>query len=67
MQNGSPRKTVDMQRLNDASLCQTHPVLSPYQKTMNVPQGSYKTVTQRFYELTAHVQNVDRKVDDRML
>ena len=34
-----------MQRLNNASLRQTHPVLSPYQKAMTVPQGSYKTFT----------------------
>ena len=44
-QNGSPRRTVDMQRLNDASLRQTHPVLSPYLKAMTVPKNSYKTVT----------------------
>ena len=44
-QKGSPRRMVDMQRLNDASLRQTHPVLSPYQKDMNVLKGSYKTVT----------------------
>ena len=36
-QNGSPRRTVDMQRLNDASLRHTHPVLSPYLKAMTVP------------------------------
>ena len=34
-----------MQRLNDASLRQTHPVQAHYQKSMIVPQGSYKTVT----------------------
>ena len=44
-QNGSPRRTVDMQRLNDASLRHTHPVLSPYLKAMTVPKNSYKTVT----------------------
>jgi hypothetical protein len=44
-QNGSPRRTVDMQNLNDASLRQTHPVLSPYQKAMTVPMNTYKTVT----------------------
>lgn len=44
-QNGSPRRTVDMQRLNDASLRHTHPVLSPYLKAMTVPKNTYKTVT----------------------
>ena len=43
-QNGSPRRIVDMQRLNYASLHHTHPVLSPYLKAMTVPKNSYKTV-----------------------
>ena len=44
-QNGSPRRNVDMQDLNDATLRQTHPVMSPYQKVMAVPKATYKTVT----------------------
>ena len=36
-QNGSPRRTVDMQMLND--------VLAPYKKAMIVLQGAYKIVT----------------------
>jgi hypothetical protein len=43
--NGSQSRTVDMQKLNAVSLRQTHPVLSPYQKAMGVPKGSYKTMT----------------------
>ena len=44
-QNGKPRRTVDMQRLNDATFRHTHPLLSPYQKAMSVPSNTYKTVT----------------------
>ena len=44
-QNGSPRRTVDMQALNEATVRQTHPMTSPYQKVMSVPSGMYKTVT----------------------
>jgi hypothetical protein len=42
-QNGSTR-TVDIYRLNNASLCHTHPVMSPYLKAMTVPKNTYKTV-----------------------
>jgi hypothetical protein len=34
-----------MQRLNDASLRHTHPVLLPNLKAMTVPKNSYKTMT----------------------
>ena len=34
-----------MQLLNNANLCQSHPKTSPYQQTMLVPAGVYKTVT----------------------
>ena len=44
-QNGSPRRTVYMQKLNDASLRQTNPVLSPYRKATTMPTNSHKTVT----------------------
>ena len=43
--NGTPRRTVDMQRLNDVTLRHTHPLLSPHQKAMSVPSNSYKTVS----------------------
>ena len=43
--NGTPRRTVDMKKLNDASLRHSYPMLSPYQKAMTVPANSYKTVT----------------------
>ena len=43
--NGSPRRTVDMKTLNGASVRQSHPLTSPYQKAMVVPEHSYKTVT----------------------
>ena len=110
--DGSPRRTVDMQKLNDASLRHTHPVTSPYLKAMTVPKNAYKTVTdawegyhsvlldkesskltsfvtpfgcfryltnpqgnhvandaynKRFDSVTAHVQDVERQVDDSLL
>ena len=43
--NGKPRRTVDMQALNKATLRSSHPLTSPYQKAMTVPAGTYKTVT----------------------
>ena len=43
--NGTPRRTVDMQSLNKATLRQSYPLTSPYQKAMTVPTGVYKTVT----------------------
>lgn len=43
--NGTPRRTVDMQALNRATLRHTHPLTSPYQKAMSVPSNVYKTVT----------------------
>ena len=43
--NGSPRRTVDMKSLNEASIRQSHPQLPPYQKAMLVPENTYKTVT----------------------
>ena len=43
--NGSPRRTVDMQELNKATLRPTHPLTSPYLKAMSVPPNTYKTVT----------------------
>ena len=43
--NGKPRRTVDMQALNKATLRSSHPLTSPFQKAMTVPAGTYKTVT----------------------
>ena len=43
--NGTPRRTVDMQKLNKATLRTTHPLASPYVKAMSVPSNMYKTVT----------------------
>ena len=43
--DGSPRRTVDMQELNKATLRPTHPLTSPYLKAMSVPPNTYKTVT----------------------
>ena len=43
--NGTPRRTVDMQKLNKATLRTTHPLASPYVKAMSVPSNMFKTVT----------------------
>ena len=32
--NGEPRRTIDFQTLNEASLRQTHPTMPPFQKAM---------------------------------
>ena len=46
--NGSPRRTVDIQKLNAATLRQTHPEAPPYQKAMLVPEGMFKKLTDAF-------------------
>ena len=43
--NGTPRRTVDMQSLNKATLRNSHPMTSPYIKAMSVPANTFKTVT----------------------
>ena len=42
--NGSPRRTVDLQALNDASVRQTHHTQSPFHQAMSVPHNTKKTV-----------------------
>ena len=42
--SGLPRRTVDMQALNECTLRLTHPLTSPYLKAMSVPSNRYKTV-----------------------
>ena len=39
-QDGSPIRTVEMQRLNDAYLRRHQRIMSPYQKTMIVQRRS---------------------------
>ena len=43
--NGTPRRTVDLQALNRATMRHSHPMTSPYIKAMSVPANTYKTVT----------------------
>ena len=38
--NGDPRRTVDMQKLNDVSVRQCHPTQSPLQQAMTVPHNT---------------------------
>lgn len=47
-QNGEPRRTVDMQSLNDESLRQTHHTKPPFQQALEIPKDTYKTVLDAF-------------------
>ena len=42
--NGSPRRTVDLQRLNKATLRETHHTPTPFNIVSSVPPNKYKTV-----------------------
>lgn len=42
--NGTPRRTVDLQRLNQATLRETHHTPTPFNLVSTVPPGSVKTV-----------------------
>ena len=42
--DGSPRRTVDLQRVNDATLRETHHTPSPFNLFASVPPGTKKTV-----------------------
>ena len=46
--NGEPRRTVDLQALNDASVRQTHPTMPPFQQAMTVPEFHWKSTTDAF-------------------
>ena len=46
--NGEPRRTIDLQALNDASLRQTHPTMPPFQQVMSIPGGHWKSTTDAF-------------------
>ena len=41
--NGSPRRTIDLQALNDASMRQTHHTPPPFHLAMSVPKNTKKT------------------------
>ena len=43
-ENGSPRRTVDLQALNNASVRQTHHTPSPFHQAMSVPHNMKKSV-----------------------
>ena len=42
--NGDPRRTVDLQALNDVSVRQTHTAESPFHQALSVPKQTIKTV-----------------------
>ena len=41
--NGDPRRTVNLKKLNDASVRQTHQTQPPLKQAMDVPAGQRKT------------------------
>ena len=46
--DGRPRRTVDFQRLNQASLCETHHTRPPFDSITTVPKHTFKTVADAF-------------------
>ena len=42
--DGSPRRTIDLQAVNDASVRQTHHTPSPFHQAMSVPHNTKKSV-----------------------
>ena len=46
--NGKPRRTIDLQGLNDASMRQTHHTEPPFRQASTVPRGSFMTVTDAY-------------------
>ena len=52
--SGEPRRTVDLQALNDVSVWQTHPAQSPFHQALSVPKQTIKTVVdawQRYHSV----------------
>ena len=41
--NGKPRRCVDFQQLNKASLRQTHPVKTPFHQAMSIPPNTWRS------------------------
>ena len=42
--DGTPRRTIDLQKLNEQSMRETHHCSSPFQLASQVPRDTYKTV-----------------------
>ena len=42
--DGSPRRTVDLQKLNEATYREVHHTQTPFNLVSNVPKNTYKTV-----------------------
>ena len=59
--DGTPRRTVDLQKLNEASVRQTHPTQSPYHLVMGIPAHTKKTV----YDAWNGYHSVPIHKDDR--
>ena len=62
-QNGQPRRTVDMQALNAASVRQTHHTQSPYHLVRSIPSHVKKTT----FDAWNGFHSVPIHVDDRHL
>ena len=61
--NGDPRRTVDLKKLNDASVRQTHPTQPPLKQEMTVPPGQRKTTLDAWN----WYHSVDIREEDRHL
>ena len=61
--NGEPRRTVDLKKLNDVSVRQTHPTQPPLQQAITVPHGQKKTVLDAWNGY----HSVDIREEDRHL
>ena len=46
--DGNPRRTVDFQHLNKASVRQTHPIKSPFHQATSIPPNTYRTCIDAF-------------------
>ena len=42
--DGSPRRTIDFQKLNSATIRHTHHTPSPFQQVIKIPSGMFKSV-----------------------
>ena len=61
--NGDPRRTVDLKKLNDVSVRQTHPTQPPLKQSMNVPPGQRKMILDAWNGY----HSVDIREEDRHL
>ena len=61
--NGKPRRCVDFQQLNKASVRQTHPVKTPFHMAMSIPQNTWRTCLDAYEGF----HSIPLRVEDRHL